>query len=145
MNIEEFYKIKQKALQDHIPIIMDDTLEVVDEVLKEIKPTKILEIGTAVGYSAICFSKYLEEGDFLIDFADNVGTKDFVEWCANNNIMYLNTGETDWDDNWYSIFEENLKKNELRNNLKQKENVYVATAVDVEAYWDLIEKCLKAY
>ena len=61
MNIEEFYKIKQKALQDHIPIIMDDTLEVVDEVLKEIKPTKILEIGTAVGYSAICFSKYLEE------------------------------------------------------------------------------------
>ena len=69
------------------------------------------------------FSKYLEEGDFLIDFADNVGTKDFVEWCANNNIMYLNTGETDWDDNWYSIFEENLKKNELRNNLKQKENV----------------------
>jgi len=29
--------------------------------------------------------------------------------------------------------------------LKQKENVYVATAVDVEAYWDLIEKCLKAY
>lgn len=56
------------------------------------------------------FSKYLDEGDFLIDFADSVGTKDFVEWCANNNIMYLNTGETDWDDNWYSIFAENLKK-----------------------------------
>lgn len=69
------------------------------------------------------FSKYLCEGDFLIDFADSVGTKDFVEWCANNNIMYLNTGETDWDDNWYSIFEENLKKNELRKNLKQNDSV----------------------
>lgn len=55
-------KIKEKALNEHIPIIMDDTLEVVVQVLKEIKPNKILEIGTAVGYSAICFSKYLAEG-----------------------------------------------------------------------------------
>ena len=53
-------KIKQKALEEHIPIIMDDTLEVVDKLLKELKPKRILEIGTAVGYSAICFSKYLE-------------------------------------------------------------------------------------
>ena len=69
------------------------------------------------------FSNYLEEGDLLIDFADSVGTRDFVEWCAINNIMYLNTGETDWDDNWYNIFEENLKKNALRENLKQNSNV----------------------
>ena len=54
--------IKQKALEEHIPIIMDDTLEVVDRILTEIKPTRILEIGTAVGYSAICFSKYLQSG-----------------------------------------------------------------------------------
>ena len=52
--------IKQKALEENIPIIMDDTLEVVDKLLTEIKPTRILEIGTAVGYSAICFSKYLQ-------------------------------------------------------------------------------------
>ncbi len=69
------------------------------------------------------FSNYIDEGDFLIDFADGVGTRDFVEWCANKNVMYLNTGETDWEDNWYSIFEENLKKNELRNNLKQNSDV----------------------
>ena len=60
MNKEELNKIKQKALEEHIPIIMDDTLEVVDKILKEIKPKKILEIGTAVGYSAICFSEYLQ-------------------------------------------------------------------------------------
>ena len=62
MNKEELEKIKQKALEEHIPIIMDDTLEVVDKILKEVKPTKILEIGTAVGYSAMCFSEYLQEG-----------------------------------------------------------------------------------
>ena len=52
-------KIKETALAEHIPIIMDDTLEVIAKYLEEIKPKRILEIGTAVGYSAICFSKYL--------------------------------------------------------------------------------------
>ena len=62
MNKEELEKIKQKALEEHIPIIMDDTLEVVDRILKEVQPKRILEIGTAVGYSAMCFSEYLKDG-----------------------------------------------------------------------------------
>ena len=61
MNKKELLKIKEKALEEHIPIIMDDTLEVIDKELKNLKPTKILEIGTAVGYSAMCFSEYLGE------------------------------------------------------------------------------------
>ena len=40
---------------------MDDTLEIIDKILIQKKPNHILEIGTAVGYSAICFSKYLNE------------------------------------------------------------------------------------
>ena len=66
MNIEELGKIKNKALEEHIPIIMDDTLEVIEEYLKDNKPKKILEIGTAVGYSAICFTEFLSE-DGIID------------------------------------------------------------------------------
>jgi len=65
MNREELEKIKQKALDEHIPIIMDDTLEVIAKNLKEIKPNRILEIGTAVGYSAMCFSEYLAEGGII--------------------------------------------------------------------------------
>ncbi len=61
MNKQELEKIKQKALEEHIPIIMDDTLEVIEKYLKENKPHKILEIGTAVGYSAICFTEILAE------------------------------------------------------------------------------------
>ena len=61
MNSVELEKIKKKALEDKVPIIMDDTLEVVAKILTGIKPNKILEIGTAVGYSAICFSEYLQE------------------------------------------------------------------------------------
>ena len=54
--------IKQKALENHIPILMDDTLEVIAKILKQNNPKSILEIGTAVGYSAICFSEFLTEG-----------------------------------------------------------------------------------
>ena len=68
------------------------------------------------------FSKYLKEGDLLIDFADSVGTKDFVEWCANRNVMYLNTGETDWPDHWYSIFEEHDKKAILMDSYKNQKD-----------------------
>ena len=62
MNKEELEKIKQKALEEHIPIIMDDTLEVIEKQLKEKPPKRILEIGTAVGYSAMCFSEFLADG-----------------------------------------------------------------------------------
>ena len=58
---DKLINIKQKALEEHIPIIMDDTLEVIAKILEENNPKRILEIGTAVGYSAICFSKYLAE------------------------------------------------------------------------------------
>ncbi len=60
------------------------------------------------------FGKYLGSGDLFIDFADAVGTRDFCEWCAEKNIMYLNTGETDWAEHWYSIFEENELKSALK-------------------------------
>ena len=61
MNKVELAKIKETALEEHIPIIMDDTLDVIAKILIEKRPEKILEIGTAVGYSAICFSEYLKE------------------------------------------------------------------------------------
>lgn len=59
-------KIKQKALDEHIPIIMDDTLEVIKNILLNEKPKRILELGTATGYSSICFSNILND-DVYID------------------------------------------------------------------------------
>ena len=81
MNIEELEKIKNEAQEEHIPIIMDDTLEVIEEYLKENKPKKILEIGTAVGYSAICFTKVLEENG-IIDTIEREHTR--VEEAKEN-------------------------------------------------------------
>ncbi len=65
-NEEELRKVKEKALENHIPILMDDTLEKIEEILQEEKPKRILEIGTAVGYSASMFAKSTGE-DCIID------------------------------------------------------------------------------
>ena len=65
LNKQELEKIKQKALEEHIPIIMDETLEVIEKYLNNNKPKRILEIGTAVGYSAICFTEFLAENGVI--------------------------------------------------------------------------------
>ena len=89
MNKEELQKIKEKALEEHIPIIMDDTLKVVDEILTKIKPTKILEIGTAVGYSAMCFSEYLQEGGII----DTIERDEERSAEAKQNIVKVGVAE----------------------------------------------------
>ena len=61
---------------------MDDTLEVIDKILSKDKPEKILEIGTAVGYSAICFSKYLKENGRI----DTIEREEDRVIQANENI-----------------------------------------------------------
>lgn len=66
MNINNLKIIKEKALNEHIPIIMDDTLEYIYKLYNDKKISSILEIGTAVGYSAICFTKFLSD-DGIID------------------------------------------------------------------------------
>ena len=65
LNTIALENIKQKALEEHIPIIMDETLEVIEKYLNKNKPNRILEIGTAVGYSAICFTQFLAENGVI--------------------------------------------------------------------------------
>ena len=81
LNTVELEKIKQKALEEHIPIIMDETLEVIEKYLNKNKPNRILEIGTAVGYSAICFTQFLAENG-VIDTIER--EKDRVEEAKKN-------------------------------------------------------------
>ena len=63
--METIESIKSRALAEHIPILMDDTLEVIIKVLVEEKPQRLLEIGTAVGYSAICFAQNMDKDSHI--------------------------------------------------------------------------------
>lgn len=61
MNLDEFLaSIKERAIEKHVPILQDKSLEFISFILKLKKPEKILEIGTAVGYSAISFVQAVE-------------------------------------------------------------------------------------
>lgn len=52
-------EMKIYAKENHVPILQDISLDLILLILKLKRPNNILEIGTAIGYSAINFSKYL--------------------------------------------------------------------------------------
>ena len=109
-NEEELKIVKEKALENHIPIIMDDTLEKIEEILKEEKPKRILEIGTAVGYSATMFAKYTDE-DCIIDTIEideerakeakenieKIGVSDRINIMVGNAVDILPTISQEYD------------------------------------------------
>ena len=55
--VEQIYKeirtIKKYALQNKVPIMVDDSIDFIITKMHQKKLTKVLEIGTAIGYSAI--------------------------------------------------------------------------------------------
>ena len=58
MNNEDTQKmneIKQYAKENFVPILQDKSLELIETILEIKKPNGILEIGTAIGYSALNF------------------------------------------------------------------------------------------
>lgn len=85
MQEKKLLEIKEKALQTHIPIIMDDTLEEIEKRMKQKECANILEIGTAVGYSAICFTKFLTEKGQI----DTIEKDEERVKQAKQNIKYM--------------------------------------------------------
>ena len=61
-NYELLSEIEKYGRENKIPILLDESLDFITQKLNEIKPYRLLEIGTAIGFSAICFSKYLANG-----------------------------------------------------------------------------------
>lgn len=59
-------QIRIKARENYVPILQDVSLEFIEKILEERKPKSILEVGTAVGYSALCFSRHLAEGGKIV-------------------------------------------------------------------------------
>lgn len=53
----ELFEIRKYAERNHIPVILQDTETLIVSLLKVRKPKRILEIGTAIGYSASCFAE----------------------------------------------------------------------------------------
>lgn len=95
-------KIKQEAIENHVPIIEDEPLKVIETILKIKKPNRILEVGTAVGYSAINFSKYLSGENSkikTIELKENMYNKAIENITAmelNDKIEAINADATEY-------------------------------------------------
>ncbi len=57
--------IEQEALADYVPIIRKETQSFLKVLLQLKKPMKILEVGTAVGFSALLMNAYAPEGSHI--------------------------------------------------------------------------------
>lgn len=55
--------IAKQALADRVPIIRQETASLLKVLLKMTKPKKILEVGTAVGFSALLMSEYAPKAE----------------------------------------------------------------------------------
>ena len=55
--------IEQEALVDHVPLIRKETQSFLKVLLQIQKPMRILEVGTAVGFSALLMNAYAPEGN----------------------------------------------------------------------------------
>ena len=92
---DKLENIKMKALENFVPILQDDSLKLIEVMLHMIKPKKILEIGTAVGYSAAIFAKYLgvDENNKSDSYIKTIERNEKRFKDATENISTLNLNE----------------------------------------------------
>lgn len=83
-------KIKTRARENHVPILQDASMQYIKTILEIKKPESILEVGTAVGYSALEFSKHLKENGKIITMELNEATANE----ARENIKDLGMEDT---------------------------------------------------
>lgn len=55
---EILIQMREEATVNHVPILEDHGAKVLIDLLAKIKPQRILELGTAIGYSALLMYKY---------------------------------------------------------------------------------------
>lgn len=96
MNLDKLEEIKKEARENKVPILMDDSMELILKELDKIKPKKILEIGSAVGYSALMFSKSLDKNGYIdtIELEEKVAqiARDNIDIVKPKNIINVITG-----------------------------------------------------
>ena len=59
-------QIEQEAAETYVPIIRKETQSFLKTLLMIKQPSRLLEIGTAIGFSAILMSEYMPEGGQII-------------------------------------------------------------------------------
>src|SRR5690554_1157147 len=76
-------KLKEHCINSNIPIIEDDSLNFIKDIINKNNYQSILEIGTAYGYSAISFSNEKTIIDTIEK--DNLRANEANKWIKKTN------------------------------------------------------------
>ncbi len=80
---EDFIELRNYGIENNIPIMKLETKEFLKTLISISKPKNILEIGTAIGYSSLLFSKYSNANITTIE-----KSKDISEIAKSNFSKY---------------------------------------------------------
>lgn len=80
---EDFIELRNYGIENNIPIMKLETKEFLKTLISISKPKNILEIGTAIGYSSLLFSKYSNANITTIE-----KSKDISEIAKTNFSKY---------------------------------------------------------
>lgn len=83
-------ELEQFAGENHVPVVHSEVARLLVVLGKLLKPSRILEIGTAIGYSAILFSTVLQEGGRI----DTIERYDKMVDIARSNIKRAGLSDT---------------------------------------------------
>lgn len=76
------YELEKFAAENRIPIIQPEVARLISVMCSLIKPERVLEIGTAIGYSAILMAAFLKPGGRI----DTIERNDLMVERARENI-----------------------------------------------------------
>lgn len=86
---EFLWNIEKEALETHVPIIKKPTQSLLRFLMHNNKPKRILEVGTAVGFSSLLMTEYMPEGSHIVTIERNEGRIQ----RAKKNIAEANRGD----------------------------------------------------
>lgn len=93
LEFDEFdIKLKEYANLNNVPIIVDEGLAFLESIIAIKKPKRILEIGTAIAYSAIRMHKVCKSEIYTIERNPNmyeIACKNVAEAKLDNNIHII--------------------------------------------------------
>lgn len=90
LNDTDFVDIRKYAIENNVPIMNNQTKELIISILQILKPKTILEIGTAIGYSSLCFSKYTNADITTIELDEktaSIAQENFNKYNVNVNLI----------------------------------------------------------
>jgi len=83
----------------------------------------------------VLLGKYVGHGDLIIDLAWNIECSDIVQWCRENEVLYVNTSVEEWDPykdgerndpTRYTLYSRHM---ELRNQIDMSRDKGYSTAI----------------